>query len=364
MAYAVYAEDTAAYNDAKSYFFRTGAQGADNGTVMTAFLNSGQELEMGRDIYYAQLSLGSFLEWARIAYNQGDRDLFDARENVLCKAMEYLGKYNLGYFVNWEPFYLQADLWQTSSPVTSISTSNRGSYRNIWNLAYDYCYNVKKLDMSYSRKIIDSNFVENTSATITDQVGFGAFFFNNVDYGLETYVSVYQENDYNDLEALLLVGNYTKSQLLASGVQDNSISSIKVPAGFKVELFDDDNFQNPLGTFTSDQPNFGELGINDRVTSLRISKVTTSIRTTSKAATSRNLHWANGILRSTGKETGTVLITDNRGRSKIVEMADGKTFTGPMPCGFYYIRFTGQGERWVLPFIVLSKTEKCNLLKK
>ena len=163
-------------------------------------------------------------------------------------------------------------------------------------------------------------------------------------------VAVYQNYNYDGLEAQLSEGSYTKSQLVALGVTDNDISSMQVDAGLTVELFDDDNFQTPLGTFTSDQPNFGNLGINDKVTSLRISRTSTGIRNQTFAKKAR-WYWSAGALVLPETKTGKLQIVDSRGKSKIVEVSEGRAATGPLPTGLYQARIldgTSSGFQSVL----------------
>ncbi|MFA6835300.1 MAG: hypothetical protein WCR04_02705 [Fibrobacteraceae bacterium] len=84
-------------------------------------------------------------------------------------------------------------------------------------------------------------------------------------------VSLYGDINYGNLEAQLDTGTYTTAQLKALGVTDNDISSMLVPAGLTVKLYDADNFQTLLGTYTSDQSNFITLGVNDKLSSIAIS---------------------------------------------------------------------------------------------
>jgi poly(3-hydroxybutyrate) depolymerase len=86
-------------------------------------------------------------------------------------------------------------------------------------------------------------------------------------------VSVYGNTGFDGLEATLGVGTYTTAQLVAAGAKDNDISSMRIPAGVSVELFDGDNFQTSLGVFTSDQSDFPSLGINDKVSSMIVSSI-------------------------------------------------------------------------------------------
>lgn len=179
MAYGIFCQNQTAYNLSLEYFNRTAANGADNGTIQTAFLASGQPVEAGRDQFYAQLCMASFLEWAQMAYNQGNRSLYDARSGVLGKAMEYLGKYNLGQTVTWTPVTPATSIWATTPPINSISASNRSVFRPIWYMAYNYYKRYRGLNMPYTNEVIGGHVFEQTTTTLTDQVGFGSLFYNN-----------------------------------------------------------------------------------------------------------------------------------------------------------------------------------------
>lgn len=179
MAYGIFCESQTAYNLSLEYFNRTAANGADNGTNVTAFLSTGQPVEGGRDQYYTQLCLASFLEWAQMAYNQGDKSLYDARSGVIGKAMEYTAKYNLGNSVTWDPVTPATSIWAVTPPINSISTSNRGNYRPIWYMGYNYYHRYRGLSMPYTEQVMASHVNEGATATITDEVGWGSLFYCN-----------------------------------------------------------------------------------------------------------------------------------------------------------------------------------------
>jgi hypothetical protein len=67
-------------------------------------------------------------------------------------------------------------------------------------------------------------------------------------------------------------GDYTLSQLQARGMQNDWASSVRVPSGFTVIMFQHDNFTGTSWTLTSDTPNFVTLSpnANDQVSSVRI----------------------------------------------------------------------------------------------
>ncbi|MFC9691239.1 glycoside hydrolase family 71/99-like protein [Kribbella sp. NPDC056951] len=91
------------------------------------------------------------------------------------------------------------------------------------------------------------------------QGGSGVIFYEHVDY-------------LGVAGAVLAKGNYTRAQLVAAGVQDNWASSVKVPAGWTVTIYAEDNFGGQTWVRTADTPNFTTLSpnANDQLTSVRI----------------------------------------------------------------------------------------------
>ena len=74
------------------------------------------------------------------------------------------------------------------------------------------------------------------------------------------------------------VGNYTRAQLVAKGIQDNNLSSLRVQNGFRVELFAEDNFSGRSVTVTGDASclTASNLNFNDVASSMRVSRVNTT----------------------------------------------------------------------------------------
>ncbi|MDR7272462.1 beta-glucanase (GH16 family) [Pelomonas saccharophila] len=88
--------------------------------------------------------------------------------------------------------------------------------------------------------------------------------------------TVYQDCNYAGYAAALPEGSYTLTQLQARGVRDNDLSSLRVNAGYQVQLFDGDNFTGTSVTRTADTGCLVDQGFNDRATSAIVSKVTTA----------------------------------------------------------------------------------------
>ncbi|MFD2036602.1 hypothetical protein ACFSKL_17490 [Belliella marina] len=69
-----------------------------------------------------------------------------------------------------------------------------------------------------------------------------SFKFNNGNFETDSGVMVYQHSNYNGWGVELSPGSYTTADLVALGVTDNDISSIKVPLGLKATLYAGDDF--------------------------------------------------------------------------------------------------------------------------
>lgn len=79
-----------------------------------------------------------------------------------------------------------------------------------------------------------------------------------------TFSNAYYAGDKGSLE----IGNYTTADLLAKGITDNSISSIKVGQNLKVTLFDGDNFTGDSLELTSSSSYLSTF--NDKVSSMKV----------------------------------------------------------------------------------------------
>ena len=83
-------------------------------------------------------------------------------------------------------------------------------------------------------------------------------------------VKFYQDVNYGGGVSMVCVkGNYTLSQLQAKGVPNDWASSLKVPSGWTVIMYQNDNFSGTSWTFTSDTSWVGSAA-NDQMSSCKI----------------------------------------------------------------------------------------------
>jgi len=80
----------------------------------------------------------------------------------------------------------------------------------------------------------------------------------------------YADINYGGTAVTLGTGNYDLAQLQAAGIANDSISSIRVPAGYSVTAYADSGFSGTSWTFTADNPNLANTANNDAISSLRV----------------------------------------------------------------------------------------------
>lgn len=81
-------------------------------------------------------------------------------------------------------------------------------------------------------------------------------------------VTVYENPNYGGFHAGLPIGEYKLAGLQLKGVLNDEISSLKIAEGYKVILYEHENFQGASITLTADNANL--TGWNDKVSSMKV----------------------------------------------------------------------------------------------
>lgn len=125
--------------------------GPTNGAIKNYFYENGQCQESGRDQQHVQMGLGFLACAAEIAWNQGV-DLYGAYDNRFYKGLEYTAKYMSGEEVPYEQYVT----WYGRAVFgDKISTGQRQKICPAWERAYRHYHYRKKMNMPYTRKIIE-----------------------------------------------------------------------------------------------------------------------------------------------------------------------------------------------------------------
>ena len=103
-------------------------------------------------------------------------------------------------------------------------------------------------------------------------------------------VTLYTDRDYKGKAVTLSKGQYNLSQMGLYNLTDNDMSSLKVTPGFKVTIYEDDNFNGKSKSYTASESFVGDEW-NDKMSSLKVEayhelQVTYQIGDASEAVTS------------------------------------------------------------------------------
>ncbi|MFJ4698912.1 discoidin domain-containing protein [Streptomyces sp. NPDC088768] len=82
---------------------------------------------------------------------------------------------------------------------------------------------------------------------------------------------LYTDGGYAGTSAVLAPGDHDLPALRAAGLGNDSVSSLRVPAGWTVTAYADAGFTGTRWVFTGDTPDLVALGANDRISSVRVS---------------------------------------------------------------------------------------------
>jgi hypothetical protein len=137
-------------------------------------------------------------------------------------------------------------------------------------LTYAFCYD----------DVFDKSSTINAPSPTRATITVGGFAGLNNPSGVAT---VYKDCNYAGTAVALPVGDFTLSQLNASGVLNDDISSLRVTSGYKVTLYEHDNFAGATLVVTADNSCLVGAGWNDRTSSIRVAANSASFSTTIQA---------------------------------------------------------------------------------
>ncbi|MGB3006830.1 MAG: hypothetical protein WBC06_09985 [Chitinophagaceae bacterium] len=114
-----------------------------------------------------------------------------------------------------------------------------------------------------SNSCLTSSLNNRIGSVIIEEVGFG----NNNSYPpVSGNVIIYTDGNYRGQSATLLPGTY--SNMAQVNFPNKALSSIKVPAGYRVVIYENENFGGKSYTMTESKTGFGFSNWNDRASSI------------------------------------------------------------------------------------------------
>ena len=176
---------------------------------------------------------------------------------------------------------------------SAVGTANGWKNDKIYNLVKPYL----------------SGTVASTGGSTTDDSD------NNSTSGVAT---LYEHSNYGGRAVSLEEGSYDYKDILAKGIVNDQISSLRVSNGYKVTIYDDEGFKGTSKEFTSDASYVGNE-MNDKTSSIKIEKINNQTSTTTSYNT---VKLPNGKYSIKSVANEKYVATENGGSDPIVANRD------------------------------------------
>ena len=176
---------------------------------------------------------------------------------------------------------------------SAVGTANGWKNDKIYNLVKPYL----------------SGTVTSTGGSTTDDSD------NNSTSGVAT---LYEYSNYGGWAVSLEEGSYDYKDILAKGIVNDQISSLRVSDGYKVTIYDDEGFKGKSKEFTSDASYVGDE-MNDKTSSIKIEKINNQTSTTTSYNT---VKLPNGKYSIKSVANEKYVATENGGSDPIVANRD------------------------------------------
>lgn len=205
------------------------------------------------------LSIGEF----GIKHTNGDVD-----EKTI---MSYCQEKSVGY-IGWS-WYGNGDEWKYLDIANDWSGNSFTEWGNVLLNYKDGIKNTSKICSVYSGS------TNNGNTTDTED---------------EAIATVYEKVKYKGKKVDLKVGTYTLSEMKKLGIKNDWISAVKVKSGYKITLYEDDNFKGNKLVKKSNNSDLNKHNFDNITSSIKVEKIDSSNTTTTN--TSISVEAEEGIL--------------------------------------------------------------------
>ena len=143
----------------------------------------------------------------------------------------------------------------------------------------------------------------------------------------------YEHSNYGGWSVSLGEGSHNYNDIASAGIKNDVISSLKVPSGYKVTLYNDADFKGDKKEFTSDASYVGD-DLNDKTSSIKIEKIGSSNMSSYSTA---NLSSGKYSIKSIANEK--YVVAENGGSDPL--MANRDSYSGAWET--FFIENNGDG---------------------
>ena len=185
--------------------------------------------------------------------------------------MSYCQEKSVGY-IGWS-WYGNGDEWKYLDIANDWSGNSFTEWGNVLLNYKDGIKNTSKICSVYSGS------TNNGNTTDTED---------------EAIATVYEKVKYKGKKVDLKVGTYTLSEMKKLGIKNDWISAVKVKSGYKITLYEDDNFKGNKLVKKSNNSDLNKHNFDNITSSIKVEKIDSSNTTTTN--TSISVEAEEGIL--------------------------------------------------------------------
>lgn len=154
----------------------------------------------------------------------------------------------------------------------SISQTNRDRYNEALKTTARGVYDVATNKTS---QLVNNNLLVPAGTTIDYSSQLSGIMLMEIAANLDK-ITFYKDINYGGYASSLPVGNYTKKAMVAAGIADNDITSLTIPTGIQVTLYENDNFTGASVVKTASASWIGSEW-NDRASSFIIATTSSPV---------------------------------------------------------------------------------------
>jgi Ca2+-binding RTX toxin-like protein len=177
--------------------------------------------------------------------------------------------------------------FQWANGETSTFTNwNSGEPNNFGNEDYVELYSTGKWNDNQATKIqkaiieIDAGKFFQIDVPTFELIQLAALINKPADFNIKSHITIsgahvelFTDANFGGQSLKLAGGSYDNNDLFRNGFSENTLSSLKIPAGWGVALYDNNNHDNQIGSYLGDTVSL-PTGADDRTTSLIVSSPT------------------------------------------------------------------------------------------
>lgn len=186
--------------------------------------------------------------------------------NSNSKAAFYTDCNYTGNSIHLGPGYYQGDkLGLFKYDISSVEVPSNLRVKVFINNEY---LSGSSYTLNENNTCLSGNMNDRIGSIVVEERGYGGGNYGNNPPNNNQQVIIYADENYRGQSAAILPGTYSNMAML--GFPNKALSSLQVPAGYRVVIYENENFTGKSYTITESKSKFYLSGWNDRTSSIAV----------------------------------------------------------------------------------------------